>query len=81
MSDARVGAVVEFLTTGLMVDGSHAITAETPLLSSGLLDSMGVVMFAAFVEERFGLRLSDGDLRAGGLETIAQVLALVDANG
>jgi acyl carrier protein len=78
MPDARTAAVVEFLHTGLMVDPASPIAADTPLVSSGLLDSMGVVMLAAFVEERFGVRLSDDDVRAGGVETIAALLALVD---
>ncbi len=78
MPDARIAAVVEFLHTALMVDAGSPIHAETPLVSSGLLDSMGVVMLAAFVEERFGVRLSDDDVRAGGVDTIAALLALID---
>jgi acyl carrier protein len=31
-----------------------AITADTPLVSSGLLDSMGLVAYVSFLEDRTG---------------------------
>ncbi len=34
--------------------------------------------FATFVEERFGIRIDDADLRAGGVERIRDLVALLD---
>lgn len=79
MADDRARVLADFIRTNLLADKGRPLTAATPLLSEGLLDSMGLVLLAAFVEERFRVRIEDGDLRAGALETIGDVLALVDS--
>jgi len=76
--DARARELVNFVRTNLLPGAPEAITSETRLLGDGLVDSMGLVLLAGFIEERFGVRLDDADLRAGELETIADILALVD---
>ena len=54
------------------------VTAATALLTERFLDSMGIVLLAAFVEERFGIRLDDAELRPGRLESVAGIVALLD---
>ena len=39
---------------------------------------MGLVLLAAFVEERFGVRVDDSDVRAGGFDTVSDILKLID---
>jgi acyl carrier protein len=78
MTDERARALVEFVRTNLLAGADGPLTPETRLLTEGLLDSMGLVLLAGFVEERFGVRVEDADLRAGELETITDILALVD---
>lgn len=77
MDDPRVQVLADYVAT-LQVDRGRSFDAATPLLSARILDSMGMVMLAAFVEERFGVRVDDADFRAGGLERLTDVLALVD---
>ena len=76
MRDERVRILQQFVRSRLAVD--RPVTADTRLVSDGLLDSMGLVLLAAFAEERFGVRLDDADLRDGQLETIANIVALID---
>jgi acyl carrier protein len=78
MADDRARALMEFVRTNLLAGRDGSITPETRLLTDGLVDSMGLVLLAGFIEERFGVRIDDADLRAGELETIADILALVD---
>jgi acyl carrier protein len=59
-------------------DPAGEVAADTPLLKSGLIDSMGYVLLAAFVEERFGVQITDADLRSGELDTIGDLLAFLD---
>ncbi len=68
-----------YIRSNLLVDPARQIDPDTALVSDGLVDSMGLVMLAAFVEESFGVRIDDAEMRAGSLETIAEILALVDA--
>ena len=78
MADDRARALVEFVRTNMLVGTDLPITPETRLVSDGVLDSMGLVLLAGFIEERFGVRVEDADLRAGELETVADIVALID---
>jgi acyl carrier protein len=70
--------LLDFIRKKLLVDDGRALTPETPLVSGKHVDSMGLVLLAAFVEEQFGVRVDDADLRTGELDTVADFLALVD---
>lgn len=79
MSDECTAILVEYVRSQLLVDPDRPLDADTPLISEGLVDSMGLVMLAAFVEERFGARIEDADFRAGSLESIRDVVELIRA--
>jgi acyl carrier protein len=79
MSDDRAAILVDYVRSQLLVDPARPLDADTPLISEGLVDSMGLVMLAAFVEDRFGARIEDADFRAGSLESIRDIVGLVDA--
>jgi len=79
MADPRIARLERFIRDELLVDRSVALGPGSRLLSEGLIDSLGAVRLAAFVEETFGIRFEDSELRPGELETIAEILAAVDA--
>ncbi|HSV05306.1 MAG TPA: acyl carrier protein [Candidatus Binatus sp.] len=81
MREERVRILTDFVQANLLADRSRRVTPYTRLLRDGMVDSMGLVLLAAFVEERFNVRLEDADLRNGGAETIADIAALIDARG
>jgi acyl carrier protein len=78
MVDDRHAVLEEYIRTKLVARPHPSLTADTPLHPNGLVDSMGMVLLAAFVEKQFGVPVSDGDLRAGSLSTIARILTFVD---
>lgn len=78
MADDRARVLLDFVQTRLLLDDGRPLDADTRLLSERVVDSMGVVLLAAFVEERFGVRVDDVDLREGQLETINGILQLID---
>ena len=57
--------------------GSLELGEDTPLLSGGVIDSFRFVQITAFVEERFGVYLSDGDLMVDRVDTVGQIAQLV----
>ena len=79
MSDERVRLLTQFVETNLLADQGQQLAPDAKLLGDGLVDSMGLVLLAAFVEERFGVRLDDADLREGGVDTIAEIAALIES--
>jgi acyl carrier protein len=58
------------------IDG--AISRDTPLCD-GVLDSIGLTELVSFIEERFGVRIEDGDLTADNFRSIAAIERLIDA--
>lgn len=53
------------------------LDAQTPLLSSGLLDSLAVLQLSVFLSEEFGFELEDEDFTLENFETVGTLLALV----
>ncbi len=53
------------------------VSATDSLLDSGLVDSVGVFEMVAFVEERFGVKISDDDIVPEHFETIETLEALI----
>lgn len=79
MTDPRPALLERFVREEILLDPTVTLSPTTRLLSDGLIDSLGAVRLAAFVEERFGVRFDDSEIRGGELETIADILAVVDS--
>lgn len=50
------------------------MTADTPLLTTGLLDSMGMVAYLSFLEDRTGRKFNLMTFNAGRAATIRQTV-------
>ena len=59
--------------------GDHDPVADDALLTSGLVDSAGLVRLAALLERETGLLIPDRDLTAEHFDSIAKILAYVEA--
>jgi len=78
MADPRAALLEQFIRDELTADRTAAVGSQSRLLSEGLIDSLGAVRLAAFIEEKFGVRFEDSELRAGELETITDILHAID---
>ena len=75
-------SVREFLRDHVPVgQDSATISADESLLDSGLLDSASILEAVSFLEERFGLVISDEELVPENFETINAIMALVASRG
>lgn len=52
---------------------------DTPLVSSGLVDSFGLPALVCALEDRYGVRIDADEIGADNFDTPAQMLALVEA--
>ncbi len=50
------------------------LDADTPLLSSGLIDSLGVVVVVTELEARYGVKIDEADIGVERFDTPAQIL-------
>jgi acyl carrier protein len=59
---------------------TRALVDDEPLISSGIVDSIGLVDLTVFIEEEFGAFLGPDEFGAGRADTLSQVLALIERN-
>jgi acyl carrier protein len=56
---------------------ARELSADEPLISSGIVDSMGLVDLTTFIEEEFGVFLGPDEFGKGRADTLTQILALM----
>lgn len=62
-----------WIAADITLDPSVEITADTELLVSGLVDSLGVVQIVAWLEDRLGARIDPADVVLENFETAATI--------
>jgi len=53
------------------------IEDDSPLLTSGIIDSMGVLDLITFIEEEFKIAITEDDLLPENFETVARMAGFV----
>lgn len=68
-----------FLAEKILKQPNRKITADEPLISSGLIDSFSLMDVALYVEDTFGVRIEDTELNADTFDTLTQLAALIES--
>ena len=68
-----------FLAEKILKQPNRKVSADEPLLSSGLIDSFSLMDVALFVEDTFGVRIEDTELNADTFDNLTQLAALIDS--
>ena len=77
-TQARVLDILrEFLGAALPPGGE--LTADTPLLEGGLLDSLGILQLTTKIEAVFGIEVMDADFVPENFETVGSLTRYVQA--
>jgi acyl carrier protein len=71
--------LVEYIRTKIVKNPKKVIEVNTPLISSGLVDSFHLVDLGVFVEDEYDVRIEDSELNAQTFDTVAQLAALIEA--
>jgi acyl carrier protein len=79
MSDDIIRPLADYIATEILKNPKRVIRPDEKLISSGLIDSFHLVDLGLFVEQRFGVRLDDGELNADTFDTLEQLAALISA--
>jgi acyl carrier protein len=53
------------------------LTAATPLITGGILDSISTLKLVVFLEERFGVTVEAYEAGIDHLDTVGQIVALI----
>jgi acyl carrier protein len=71
-------AVRQFIAENVLL-GVHQTTIDdgTPLVTGGLIDSIGMIGLVAFLEERFQIEFVPREINAHSLNTLEQIDELI----
>ncbi|MGQ0715419.1 MAG: acyl carrier protein [Gemmatimonadaceae bacterium] len=73
-------SLVRFISDNLIGDRAPAsIDETTPLIDSGIIDSMGLLQIVTFIEERTGVRIPDDAVVPDNFQTVDSMERMVDA--
>lgn len=76
--DSRISPVKQFLLDRFLPgEDPRNLTPATPLISGGILDSLGTLELVAFLEEHFGVELEAQDVDPARLDTLERIATLI----
>ena len=67
------------LKTFLPGEDPSALTESTPLITSGILDSLATLDLVAFLENQYGLEFSANEVDVSRLGTLTDIARIVEA--
>ena len=80
-SDTTITKLRAFVVKRYLPRRQRELANDEPLVSSGIIDSLGLVDLTVFIEEEFGMLLSPDRFGASRADTVRQVAALVKRGG
>ena len=70
--------IERFILEDILSGSRPNLEPDEPLVSSGTLDSLGMLRLITFLEERFGLTIGDGDVGDDNFGTLRRLAAFVE---
>jgi acyl carrier protein len=61
----------------LLTDGDFPMADDVSLLEAGVVDSTGVLELIMFLEESFGVEVTDAEAVPANLDSVANIVAFV----
>lgn len=77
MTDTIISNIEKYIATQILKQPNRQISADEPLISSGLIDSFSLMDLALYVEDTFGVRIEDTELNANTFDNLNQLTALI----
>jgi acyl carrier protein len=70
----------EFVASHYLPDASaEAITDTMPLITSGIIDSIGMLGLVDFIESRYAIEFMPREIDVHALDTVERIAALISA--
>lgn len=69
--------VLEYVIDEYVEDEDEEITYDSPLISSGLVDSFSMVSLKVFLEKKYDIKLPDEDASPEAFDTVNSIVELV----
>jgi len=70
--------VLEYIRNEYLEDDDETdLDAQTPLISSGIVDSFSMVSLKRFLEKKYALAIPDAEATPEAFDTVTRIVALV----
>ena len=69
----------DYISREFVQDAALPLANDTSLLDSGILDSLSLLRLVVFLEERFGITMSDADLLPDNFASVNAICAYLRA--
>jgi acyl carrier protein len=79
MSAEIISTLAKHIAEKIVKQPNRVITADEPIISSGLIDSFSLMDLALYVEDTFGVRIDDTELNASTFDSLSQLASLIQA--
>ena len=70
--------VLEYVINEYQEDEDDEITYETPLISSGFVDSFSMVSLKVFLEKKFDIKIPDEEATPEAFDSVNKIVDLVN---
>lgn len=77
MEDIRQAVHSYILKTFLPGEDPSELADDTPLISGGILDSIGTLKLVVHLEQRFGITIEAHEAGVDNLDSVGRIVALV----
>ena len=80
MNEGSIEAVIERFIVGDLLLGSNQteLDLNQPLISSGILDSLGLLQLMSFIKQQFGVAVQDGEVIPDNFQTIRRISTFIE---
>lgn len=75
--------ILEYIRNEYLEDDDEDVEldADTPLISSGIVDSFSMVSLKRFLEKKYGVSLPDEEASAEAFDTVRSIITVVKKHG
>jgi len=77
MSDEMRNDIIQFIRDEYLEDASQVIDVDTPLISSGIVDSFSMVSLKMFLEKKYKLSIPDAMASPDTFDSVNKIAKLV----
>lgn len=78
MEDLRK-TILDYVRREYLEEGDdRALTADTPLITGGIVDSFSMVSLKRFLERRYELKIPDAEATPEAFDSVEKIAALVE---
>ncbi len=78
MSEALKKVIIDYVKKEYLdEDSDQEITENTPLISSGIVDSFSMVSLKTFLEKKFSIKIPDEKATTDAFDTVNNIIKLL----